>query len=116
LAKQKGIGFFHMLRDVLVASINKGQFPLAIAGCIVITMLIKMPPADVSKLAFRLLDGAEIRSYIGYVFALIFMIGWFFHSRYQRHIMTDEITRISEQRNRLQERLLGNRVESSDPR
>jgi hypothetical protein len=54
VAKNKGgnggkapqIGFYHMLRDVLVASLNKGQFLVALNGLILIVLILKMPSAN----------------------------------------------------------------------
>jgi hypothetical protein len=43
---RKEMTFFQMLRDVLVASLNRGQFPMAIMGLIVIIAVCRMPPAD----------------------------------------------------------------------
>lgn len=112
----KGIGFFHMLRDVLVASINKGQFPWAILAMIVISIIWKMPPQDVSEFAFRVLDSLERRVILGYAIACVLAVGWFLHSRYQRRIITGELNRVSTQRNQLQEQTLGNRIRSSEGR
>jgi hypothetical protein len=105
-----------MLRDVFVALINKGQFPMVIAGLVAVVIILKMPPQDVSKLVFRLLDVSEMRWYAGYLLAVITVFSWFFHSRYQRRVMTGEVTRVSEQRNRLQKKELGPKVESSEKR
>lgn len=103
-----------MMRDVLVASINKGQFPWAILAMIVISMIWRMPPEDVSKLAFHVLQALEQRTILGYAISFILAIGWFFHSRYQRRIITGELDRVANQRNRLQAQTLGNRVKSSE--
>lgn len=105
-----------MVRDVLVASMNKGQFPFAMLTVIVLAMIVKMPPADVSRLAFRLFDAIERHELLGYIFSIVSLTGWFFHAKYQRRIITDEMTRLSGERNSLQSKALGKGVKSSEAR
>jgi hypothetical protein len=122
LAKNKGgdmdkarqIGFYHMLRDVLVASLNKGQFLIALNGLILIVLILKMPSADVGRLVFRLLDVTEAHYLLGYILAVVSLLGWFSHSKYQRRMITQELGRLSGERNRLQAQALGNRIKSSE--
>jgi hypothetical protein len=122
VAKNKGgnggkapqIGFYHMLRDVLVASLNKGQFLVALNGLILIVLILKMPSADVGRLVLRLLDLAEAHYLLGYILAVVSLLCWFGHSKYQRRMITQELDRLSGERNRLQAQALGNRIESSE--
>jgi hypothetical protein len=46
------LGFAEMLRDILVASIGRGQFPVALLGLVALVSILKMPAADVSSLYF----------------------------------------------------------------
>jgi hypothetical protein len=71
------VSLFEFLRDVLIASMNKGQFPAALIAMIVLSMIWRMPPADVSKLVFRLFDVAQEKSLVGYVAAVMFLVGSF---------------------------------------
>jgi hypothetical protein len=57
-----------LLRDVLVASMNKGQFPIAALSLISIIVIIKMPSSDVAKLVFRMLGTAEELRVVGWIF------------------------------------------------
>src|SRR5665213_4095854 len=75
---------WEMLRDVLVASMNKGQFPLAIVGLIIITIIWRMPSESVGKLAFEVVEEMKNGYLIGYVVAFVAIIGWFFHAKAQR--------------------------------
>jgi len=105
------------LRDVLIASINKGQFPFAILGLVLLTLILKMPSEDVSKLVFRLVDGAERDSLSGYFLSLLFLVGWYAHARYQRRVISGEIVRMAAERNALQSKSLGQqRIKSSKVR
>lgn len=101
-------------RDIFVASINKGQFPLAILGLIVMSLIWKMPPEDVSKLVFRIVDGVERGALLGYLLALISIVGWYFHAKYQRRVISAELERVATERNVLQTKKLGpQRIKSS---
>jgi len=108
------VGFWELLRDVLIASMNKGQFPVALIAMVMLSMIWRMPPADISKLMLRLLDVAEEERLGGYIASVTFLLGWFFHARYQRRLITREMQRVSSERNQLQTRELGKRVRSSE--
>ena len=103
-----------MLRDVLIASMNKGQFPLALGALILIVLILKMPAQDVSALVFRLLNAVEGWRIAGWLIAVITVAVWYFHTRSLRRICARELERISDERNSLQSRSIGNsRVRSS---
>lgn len=108
------IGFWTMIRDVLIAALNKGQFPLAMLGVIVIVMVMKMPGEDVSKLANKLLDGFRDYTLVGWFSAPAALLAWALHAKLQRSQWTQEMDRVTNERNRLQERLLGKSLESSN--
>jgi hypothetical protein len=78
------LGFAEMLRDVLVASINRGQFPFALLGLVVLVSILKMPAADVSTLVFRLVESITGGPAMGYVLAALMLIGWSWHVSYLR--------------------------------
>jgi hypothetical protein len=99
---------------VLIASINKGQFPTAAVSLIFIVALIKMPQGDLSRLMFRFLELAENGNITGYVLALILLGCWFFHARFQHRRFTEELRRLSHERTQLQVRALEHRVKSSE--
>lgn len=105
--------FFQMLRDVLVASLNRGQFPMAIMGLIVVIAICRMPPPDLARLMFRLLDATEVRKYGGYALSVIIAVAWAIHSRRQRREMAAEMIRLSEQRTRLEHLTLDGQIRSS---
>ena len=111
--KPQDVGFFQMLRDVLVASINKGQFPIAILGMIILTMIARMPEQEVAKLVFVILERLTSGSLLGYILWLVTITGWAFHARYQRKIISDEMERLSQERTSLQKQQLGNSIKSS---
>jgi hypothetical protein len=112
--KKQKIGVCHMLRDVLVASLNKGQFLVALSALLLALLIFKMSSEDVGKLVFRLLSAAEARFLVGYAMAGVLLACWFLHSKYQRRQFTRELERLCEERNRLQSHALGKRLKSSE--
>ena len=77
------VGLYEFLRDVLLASIDKSQFPFALAAIIVLAVIWKLSPADLAHLLVRLVTFAERRSVAGYVVAIISVFGWLLHVRYK---------------------------------
>jgi hypothetical protein len=102
-----------MLRDVFIASINKGQFLFAIVGFVVAIMILKMPAADVSKLVFRMLDAIESAGAVGFILAIAVAGAWFWHARWQRRVIGEEMRRVCKLRTELQAQLLGKKLKSS---
>lgn len=101
---KESITLWQMVRDVLVASMNKGQFPVALVAIVVCLIIWKMPPQDVSRLAFDIVDGFKTWYLGGWILSPVVVFGWFFHSRWQRKFFTQEINRISAERNKWQEK------------
>lgn len=63
-ASHQRLGFAQMLRDVFVTSINKGQFLVALIGFIVAIVILKMPPNDVSRVVFRIVDSWRVGGFL----------------------------------------------------
>jgi hypothetical protein len=115
-ARAHQFGYAEMLRDVLVASINRGQFLIAIVGIVVMIAVMKMPQADVSKLIFRLVESMENGKLLGYLLAVVLALSWFYHARWQRRLIAEEMQRIGQLRTELQSKVLGKRLKSSEGR
>lgn len=111
--KSGGVSFWEAARDVFIASLNRGQFPVAIAGAIVALMIFRMPKDDVSKLAFQILNDLKSGWLGGYLLSVILAIGWLKHSRWQRREIALEMDRIGRQKTLLQEKLLQKKLPSS---
>jgi hypothetical protein len=107
------VGFWEMFRDVLIASLNKGQFIPALIGLSYILMIVKMPSEDVSRLMFEIVDKIEKGYLVGYAFGIISLCSWFIHSKWQRRKIVLEMKRLGEEKSGLQKNQLGNIVKSS---
>ncbi len=93
---------------------NKGQFPLALFGVTIIAIIYRMPPARVADVADRCLEFLVQGYLAGYAIAVVTIVLWFFHSKAQRRNISDELKRLSGERTKLQKRLIGRKIESSD--
>jgi hypothetical protein len=105
-----------MLRDVLVASMNKGQLPPVLLTLVILSLIWRMPAADVGRLVFDLVDGVKSGWLVGYAAAGVSILGWYFHARYQRRLITGEMRRIANERSALQSQTLGKNLKSSEER
>lgn len=108
------IGFWTMVRDVLIASMSKGQFPVALCAIIVIIVILRIPEETVAELAKSTFEKFVSGYLFGYGAAVFLGFGWFFHVRFQRRIMTHEVTRISEEKTELQKQLINSPLGSSN--
>ena len=86
------------MRDVLVASIYRGQFPLALLGLISLAIILKMPADDLTAVVFHFLDLLSRHELLGYLFAGLCAIGWLLHARLQRRWIGEERRRRSNER------------------
>jgi hypothetical protein len=115
--RQQKLGYAQMLRDIFVASINRGQFLVAIAGGLSALVIVKLSSGDVSRLVFRLVESVENGKLLGYVLAVALGSGWFWHVRWQRRAITQEMRRIARQRTEAQDRAgLARKLKSSEAR
>lgn len=103
-----------MVRDVLVASLNRGQFPVALVAGLFAMMLYKMPGQDVTSLLFRVTDDLKSGYLGGYVMSVFLAGGWFLHVKWQRREITQEMERIGREKTILQEKLVGKHLPSSE--
>jgi len=103
-----------MVRDVLIAAMNKGQLIPAFVGLIFMLMIVKMPGTDVSSLMFKIFDLFGERSILGYILFIISLGSWATHVRFQRRLFHGELLRVSDERNKLQKNHLGGKLESSN--
>lgn len=98
---------------VLVASMSHGQFPLGLLGLIALYLIFRLPIEDVSKLVFTLYNDF-FANVFGYLLSLILLIACYLHSSWQRQICDLEVKRVSNEKTKLQERDLGDNLESSE--
>ena len=101
------------LRDISTAAISKGQLPILIFGLVILLLVYKLDNNAASQVFNKILELLATAHLLGWLLSIIFLVAWLFHGRFQRKTFTDEISRLSEERNKLQAKLDGNSVESS---
>jgi hypothetical protein len=104
---QPPVTWAQAVRDIVVASINKGQLPTAIFGAVLLLLIWKLPAQGVAALVDRMLDGLQRWTLLGWALFIASVGGWYVHSRYQRRVMGKEIRRLSAERTKLQDTLGG---------
>jgi len=101
-------------RDVLIASMNRGQLPiLGIIG-IVFLVVWKMPNEEASRLAFDLVEKLSNLEMWAYILLVITLVGWYLHARLMRKEFSNEYRRIGREKSELQRKLAGIKYQSSD--
>lgn len=99
---RNSIGWAQSLRDMVVTAINKGQLPVLAVLLILLMVIFKMPGEDVAKLASDIVAALIAGELVGYLLALTFGFGWFFHSRSLRKTFSNEYERIGTEKSKLQ--------------
>jgi hypothetical protein len=110
------VTLWQMLRDVLIASMNKGQFLVALSFLLVVIIILKMPSQDVSRLAFEVVQKLENGRLLGYFLSILLSGGWYAHAKYQRRSIAGEQDRLANERNEWQNRALEGGIKSSGTR
>lgn len=100
--------------DVVIASMNKGQFPFAIMGLCLILLILKMPPEKAYDLAIEILDRLKTLNYLGWILSVVFMFLWYTSSKRLRQKHSDEFDRVGQEKKELQEKLVLRKLDSSN--
>lgn len=106
--------FWGMMRDVLIHSLNKGQFLIGLIGFCIIIMILKMSQERTEEFIFELLSMVKSIYYVGWTLTFICILGWYSSSRRLRKIHTSEMRRISQEKKSIQENSLGIKLATSD--
>lgn len=93
------------IRDILVASLNKGQFPIAGVLLIFVIIFWRLPENELSIFLNNSFDRFENNYIIGWCLFVISLIGWYIHYRYVNKIHQKEMDRVTQEKERLQEQL-----------
>lgn len=101
------------IRDIMIASINKGQFPMAMVGLIVIIALIRMPSEAVATLMTQFIEELVSLRIAGWSISVIITFSWYRHAKKLRRVYTKEVDRIAEEKNELQQKLTTRKNQSS---
>jgi len=87
-APVKGITVAQAIRDVFIASINKGQFPFAIVGGIALLMVFRLPESEIVPLIHWMVDRLADNRLVGYALFVLSVAGWYIHAQRMRREFT----------------------------
>jgi hypothetical protein len=107
------VTFWHFLRDVFIASINKGQFPVAILGLILAIYCLRVSPDVLAQHGREILQGLAQSYLIGYALFIGIVPIWYAHTRSLRKKHYLELKRIAEEKTEVQKSKLGSKIKSS---
>ena len=105
--------FWGMISQVIIASINKGQLLLMAFFVILLVLLIKMPSSEMPMLAKHIFNTFESWHILGWVFASLEAIAWYFTSKMSRKSQVLEMNSVSEEKSILQKAALGKDLKST---
>ncbi|MFW5700636.1 MAG: hypothetical protein ACOCWM_03015 [Cyclobacteriaceae bacterium] len=105
--------FWGMMRDVLLASMSKGQFPLAIFSFVLIILILRLPSNETVVIFNKILDLFSNLSLLGWLLAVFFLIAWHISLKRQRKVHNNEVKRMAIEKKELQEILLDRKIETS---
>ena len=108
------IGFWHAVRDIAVTSINKGQFPLALIGAMLLVALVKMPWQAIQDVLLRVVEKLAHWDLIGWLLWLLTATAWVFIGRRSRKAHVSEMRRVAQEKSDLHQKLLGPNATSSE--
>lgn len=75
------VGVAQAVRDVFIASINKGQFPFAVVGAILALLLWRVPEAEIVPLIRWMVETVGTIYYLGYFLFVTTVFAWYFHAQ-----------------------------------
>ncbi len=95
-------GWAGTARDIALYALELGQLPLLFVLAIIGLFVWRYPETDLPNLSNELLTFLKVKSHYGWVLSIVFSSGWIIHFRYYRRFKTEELERVTEERNRLQ--------------
>lgn len=108
------MNFWAMVNNVVLRAIGRGQLPLLGVISIIILILWRMPSEDLSQLIRDIFTVAIAKYLLGYIIAIVAIIYWNRSSKKMRRAHAAEISRLADEKTKLQNLLLDKRVESSE--
>ena len=102
------------VRDIVTRLIATGQLPIGIFGAAILLMIWKTPSDQIGKVWDVLKLFVNAHAGAGYSSAVVTVVAWFLHARFQRKNAEKELRRLSEDRTASQQRSFKRKLESSE--
>jgi len=109
-----GYNINRMCSDVLTSATNKGRTTEAFIGLIFLVVVLRLPPNDLAFIVKRILDILENTGIFAYTLLILSHIFYIILIRFASKMQNEEIKRLSNERNRLQEMLDKDITQSSE--
>jgi hypothetical protein len=106
--------FWGMLQNVLIGSMNKGQLPFATISLILIILVIKYPSDKIPEFTQDLFNISTFNSIFGWCIGIITTFSGYYINKRQRREHTTEVRRLSNEKKKLQEKINGGNLPSSN--
>lgn len=108
------VSWAQAVRDMVIASINRGQLPiLGIIG-IATVLTFRLPEQDISRVVFEIVAALKKGELWAYVLEGLTLFGWFTHAKVMRKIFSAEAERIGCEKSKIQSKSAGVEFKSSD--
>ncbi|MDM0007902.1 hypothetical protein QTI51_24575 [Variovorax sp. J22G73] len=85
------VGYAQAIRDVFITSINKGQFPFAILGAIVLLLIWRIPEHEIVPLIHWIFETLGSLQYLGFLLFALTVFFWYFHAQRMRREFTEQL-------------------------
>lgn len=116
--KKKGyrVTWAQAVRDIVIASMNRGQLPVLGLIGLMLFMIWKMPAEDVTSLAMAILQRLVDWTLAGWALAAAITLAWYVHARKMRQEYSQEFERIGTEKSKLQSSAAGRTFPGSNGR
>ena len=101
------------LTNVFVTAINKGQLVPICVFFLLFLLVAKLPSEKSYDLFKEIIDEFANYHFLGWIISILTTFGWIFNSRGLRRKFAIEMTRITEEKTVLHEKLIGKKMDSS---
>lgn len=105
--------FWGMIQNVLIASLNKGQFIIGIVGIVLIILTIKLPSNDAKDLITQFIEVLKDWKFLGWFTSTLLSVGWFFSNKRLRRIYSEEFSRVGQEKTNLQNKFSKSKLKTS---
>jgi hypothetical protein len=109
------LNFWAMMNNVIITALSRGQLLPILLFFAFVTMIVKMPPSDVTGVMLRFLSGLETGRLLGYLLFIVAIASWQWHARWQRRNYEQRLRDMATARDDAQEHALPGLLESSIP-
>lgn len=110
------VGFWHAIRDIVVASIDKGQAPFVLVALIVLVLVSRLPADVLGRVTELVVSNFVNTALVGWLLVFLLTASWALHARRMRQRFHREIERVTSERNRLQQQQVGKQKVTSSRR